>query len=192
MEKYNFPAVILAGGKSSRMGEDKALLPFKTYSTLCQYQYEKLQKIFSTTYISTKTDKFDFITNQNTLIFDNDTNSSPMIALQSILNTIKDQYCFIIPVDMPTLSDNIFFTITNNFLNTPSDVVIAKDILGKTHNLCGIFHKNILPTIKILLNQDIHKIGALLKSVDTTIIQFDTTKEFANLNTPIEYQKLLI
>jgi len=43
---FDIPCVILCGGKSSRMGEDKALLPFGEYSTLVQYQYERLQSVF--------------------------------------------------------------------------------------------------------------------------------------------------
>jgi len=53
-------AIIFAGGKSSRMGRDKALLPFGEYSTLCEYQYQRLAKIFETVHISTKEAKFDF------------------------------------------------------------------------------------------------------------------------------------
>ncbi|MCF6173461.1 MAG: NTP transferase domain-containing protein [Campylobacteraceae bacterium] len=53
-------AVVLAGGKSSRMGRDKALLQFGWYDTLVEYQYRKLEAIFDKVYISSKEDKFDF------------------------------------------------------------------------------------------------------------------------------------
>jgi len=53
-------AIIFAGGKSSRMGRDKALLPFGGYDTLTEYQYRRLSKIFNRVYISTKNDKFNF------------------------------------------------------------------------------------------------------------------------------------
>ena len=42
----DIPCVIFAGGKSSRMGEDKALLAFGEFPTLTQFQLNKLQKIF--------------------------------------------------------------------------------------------------------------------------------------------------
>lgn len=41
----DIPCVIFAGGKSSRMGEDKALLPFGNFKTLTQYQLTRLQKV---------------------------------------------------------------------------------------------------------------------------------------------------
>ena len=58
------PCVIFAGGKSSRMGRDKSLLPFGGFETLTQYQYERLKKIFANVYISCKNrSKFDFDAN---------------------------------------------------------------------------------------------------------------------------------
>ena len=53
-------AVIFAGGKSSRMGEDKALLPFSNYPTLTEFQHDKLSTLFDDVYISAKQNNFDF------------------------------------------------------------------------------------------------------------------------------------
>ena len=50
----DIPCVIFAGGKSSRMGEDKALLPFAEFNTLTEFQLTRLKKIFKTVYISCK------------------------------------------------------------------------------------------------------------------------------------------
>ncbi|HEY9190437.1 MAG TPA: NTP transferase domain-containing protein, partial [Sulfurovum sp.] len=58
--KRSIPAVIIAGGKSSRMGEDKALLPFGPYRSLAEFQYHRLSSLFETVYISAKKHKFDF------------------------------------------------------------------------------------------------------------------------------------
>jgi len=61
---FDLPCILFAGGKSSRMGEDKSLLPFGGYSSLAQFQYVRLSKLFTHVSISTKTaDKFDFTAN---------------------------------------------------------------------------------------------------------------------------------
>jgi len=58
---FQIPCVIFAGGKSSRMGEDKSLLPFGSFSTLTEFQLNRLQKMFKNIYISCKkSSKFDF------------------------------------------------------------------------------------------------------------------------------------
>jgi len=58
--KHDMAAVIFAGGKSSRMGSDKALLPFGGYGSLSEFQYHKLSRTFKKVYLSAKEDKFDF------------------------------------------------------------------------------------------------------------------------------------
>ena len=52
-------AVILCGGKSSRMGRDKSLLQIRQKS-LAQNAYEKLTPLFKRVYLSSKDEKFDF------------------------------------------------------------------------------------------------------------------------------------
>ncbi|MDQ1268445.1 MAG: molybdenum cofactor guanylyltransferase, partial [Campylobacterota bacterium] len=58
---FDIPCVIFAGGKSSRMGKDKSLLPFGTFDTLTEFQLNRLGKIFKNVYISCKEkSKFNF------------------------------------------------------------------------------------------------------------------------------------
>ncbi|NCB12260.1 MAG: molybdenum cofactor guanylyltransferase, partial [Erysipelotrichia bacterium] len=51
----DMPCVILCGGKSSRMKEDKTLLPFFNSNSLAQFQYDRLKLHFQNIYISSKT-----------------------------------------------------------------------------------------------------------------------------------------
>jgi molybdenum cofactor guanylyltransferase len=66
---FEISCVILCGGKSSRMGEDKSLLPFSSSNSLTQYQYERLKPYFKNIYLSSKINKFDFA-DDNVLILD--------------------------------------------------------------------------------------------------------------------------
>jgi molybdopterin-guanine dinucleotide biosynthesis protein A len=179
----NIPCIILSGGKSSRMGKDKSLLPFGKFDTLVEYQYQKLSKIFQKVYISTKTNKFNF---EADLILDNITIiSSPMVALQSILKEIKTQKVFIITVDTPFIKKETISKLIKQSSNF--DITIAQD-KNKTHNLCGVFSKNILPMIDDLIINDIHKINFLIKKTHSIYISFDDTKQFLNINTSCDYQ----
>jgi molybdopterin-guanine dinucleotide biosynthesis protein A len=183
----HIPCVILAGGKSSRMGEDKALLPFQNTNTLLEYQYNRLQEIFSNVYISLKNDKINFTDN---LIYDNKTNiSSPMIALDSIFNLLDDEKVFIITVDTPFITKQTIEDIINNSQN--HEITIAKTNGDKTHNLCGVFSRGLQEQIAQYIKQDIHKIGLLLKESDTKIIDCDNEDEFLNINTQEDYKKAL-
>lgn len=63
------PCVILAGGRSARMGADKCFLDFKAKS-LIEWQFEKMSKLFASVFISCKADKFGGKFGEKTLIFD--------------------------------------------------------------------------------------------------------------------------
>ncbi len=190
MQKYPFPAVILAGGKSSRMGADKSCLPFGRYSSLSEYQYKKLETIFSDVFISSKEDKFDFLTDKKRLIIDTSSDiSSAMVALQSIFQSIKHDYIFIIAVDIPLLKKETIQTLYESFLTSMDDIVIAKDDLGNIHNLCGIFHKNIVPTIHMLLQRNVHKINFLIKHSKYHEVLIEKSDQFLNLNDQVNYEK---
>jgi len=182
----DIPCVILAGGKSSRMGEDKSLLPFKDKSSMIEYQYNKLSKIFSNIFISSKTNKFTFNKNLNIIIDNNKTISSPMIALESIFRNLKNDKIFIITVDTPLIEKNTI----NNILKScyKYDITIAKD-KNKVHNLCGVFSRGIYTNIINLLKDNNHKINYLIKNSNHKILYFDNEKQFININTKQEYQK---
>ena len=185
---HKIPCVILCGGRSSRMGKDKSLLPFSSSNSLTQYQYDKLKISFSDVYLSSKVDKFDFLVNKDKyLILDKDEIFSPIVALQTIFKRIKTSKVFIITVDTPLISINSINELINNSNN--SDICVAKTL--KTHNLCGVFSTSLVSFIAEMLENEIHKVNYLLKNNNTKYIHFENDDEFINLNNKDEYKRAL-
>ena len=178
-------AVLFAGGKSSRMGEDKSLLPFGGYSTLGEYQYRRLKEIFDKVYISTKSQKFDF---EAPLILDRYPQSSPLVGLISLFETISDKECFILSVDAPFVDKTVIEKLYEKSYAGNWDAIIAQSPEG-TQPLCGIYRKSILPYAKIQLAEDNHRLGALLKTANSLLVPFDEELSFENLNHPHEYRE---
>ena len=179
----DIPCVILAGGKSSRMNQDKCFLAFKN-TTLIKYQYDRLSKIFSNVYISSKTNKFDFPCE---LILENNDIFSPLVALQTILQNYKK--IFIISVDTPNISKNSIEKLISD--STSFDITIPKTKDNKTHNLCGIFKSSINNKIDEMIKDNNHKIGFLIKSSNSKTVDEFANDEFVNLNTKGDYLKLI-
>lgn len=182
------PCVILCGGRSSRMGEDKSLLPFSTSTSLTQYQYDKLKVFFQDIYLSSKVDKFDFLINKEKyLILDKGEIFSPIVALQTIFKTIKSSKVFIITVDTPLVSINSINELINKSIDR--DICVAET--HRTHNLCGIFSTKLINFIDEMLIKDIHKVNYLLKNNNTKYVNFPNDDEFINLNNKDEYERAL-
>ncbi len=184
---FEITCVILSGGKSSRMGEDKSLLPFSTSKTLIEYQYQRLKPYFKDIYISSKTDKFDFIEKDFLILDENQEIFSPILALDTIFNKFKNKKIFIITVDTPFVS----LKTISELINQSHEVDICIAETQKTHNLCVVFSSNINSFIKVMLKDDIHKIFYLIKNNNHKIVHFDNNDEFININDKSEYKKSL-
>jgi molybdenum cofactor guanylyltransferase len=180
------PCVILAGGKSSRMGSDKALLPFGGFATLTQYQIHRLSPFFQSLHVSTKNkEKFDF---QASFIEDISTykESSPLVALLSILEKFETPVC-VLSVDTPFVDAEVFETLFSH-LDGTHDAIIASSPTC-SHQLCAIYAPTLKSKITERLGRNEHKIRTLLAEVKTKYIDFTSDTPFLNLNLPEEYTK---
>ena len=186
MSLYTY-AVIFAGGKSSRMGEDKALLPFGKYSTLAEYQYKKLQKVFHHVSLSAKNDKFDFDCH---VILDREEESSPLVGIISMFEILKDaDAIFILSVDAPFVDKAVIQDIMQKE-KSEADVIVAKSPSG-IQPLCGLYKRSILPFAKEQYKQGNHRLQDLLARVKSEVIPFQNNTPFTNLNHPQEYEEAL-
>ena len=186
---YTTPCVIFAGGKSSRMGEDKALLPFASYKTLTHYQYDRLSKIFTTVYISCKDrSKFDF--NANFLEdIKTDATFAPTVGFVTAFRNIESDKFFALSVDTPFVTQKEIAKLFEADENI-YDATVAKTEEG-IQPLCGIYHASLQENFEEMLKTQNHKLGQLLKNVHTKYVTFTQTQPFFNLNHPDQYQEAL-
>jgi molybdopterin-guanine dinucleotide biosynthesis protein A len=183
------PCVIFAGGKSSRMGEDKALLPFASFSTLTEYQYSRLSKIFTSVYISCKESSlFPFEAN-----FLEDIHSdiyAPTIGFHTAFEKLQSDSIFVLSVDAPFVDESIIQSVFEQD-KASYDATIAKTSQG-IQPLCGIYHRSLEKEFQTMLKTDNHKLGLMLKNANTHYCSFEGTQAFLNMNHPQDYQKALL
>lgn len=179
------PCVIVAGGKSSRMGSDKALLPFGKYETLTQYQLQRVSSWFKSVHVSCKNrDKFKF----DAFFIEDDkefNEFSPLVALYSVLKTLQTPVA-ILSVDTPFVTREVYdklYTYISDF-----DAVIAKSPFG-SHQLCALYSPDILQILREQIMKNDHKIRNLLAKVKTKYVNFEDDTLFMNLNRPDEYKR---
>ncbi len=192
MSKQNIPfhinCVIFAGGKSSRMGQDKSLLPFGNCSSLAEYQYKRLSKLFDNVYISAKEDKFDF---DAEIIEDSPADNlyAPTAGFEAMFKKLEDERIFVLSVDTPFVGEKEIRALLKSDSKSV-DAVIAETATG-SHPMCGIYHRSLLPSFEIMLKEDNHRLGQLLKMSNTKFVRFENEEAFANLNHPEEYEEAL-
>ena len=184
MTPFYSTAVILAGGKSSRMQQDKALLPFGGYDSLAEFQYSRLCKIFSKVYISSKKNKFDFDVD---IIVDRYENSSPLVALVSIFETLEEvEEIFLLSVDAPFVDKDIIDLLYKN-RGSSNSVIVAESNSG-LEPLCAIYHRSCLKEAKIALESNRHRLLSLFERLNVKRVKIEKEDRFMNLNYPSEYK----
>lgn len=148
-----YALVILCGGNSTRMGSDKALLPFGDYCLL-EYLVLKFQPYFSKIYLSVKK-KGDY-THLNlsvTEIPDIYPNAGPMSGIFSGLSMMDEEKAFFMSVDTPFLDPDTGIAL----LETMGDADICT-IRGKASYLetaTASYSRNCITTVGkcLLLHQ---------------------------------------
>ena len=180
---YPLPCVLFAGGKSSRMGRDKALLPFGGFSTLAQYQYERLRPLFRSVHLSAKSDKFPFTA---PLILDDSELFAPTAGLLAAFECLQGDF-FALSVDTPFVDEKIVETLWTHYEHGACDAVIARSP-GGSHPMCGIYTTRILPPLQKMVRMGRYRLGDLLQHSDTCFVDFDEEAPFFNMNTPEEYK----
>ncbi len=171
------------------MGSDKSLLPFGGYPTLAQFQFERLQHLFSRVYISAKSaEKFDFTAEviedpQNAKVF------APTAGFTGAFQTLDTDRIFVLSVDTPFVGEAEISALLA--VDSPQlDAVIARTSTGG-HPMCGVYHRSLLSEFESMLKTDNHRLGMLLKNSRTRFVDFEDETKFANLNHPHEYEAAL-
>lgn len=178
------PCVIVSGGKSSRMGENKALLPFGSESSLILFQYKRLVKMFDRVYINAKDITFNFeylhIEDLYKDIY------SPANALYSVVKKLNEPF-FVISVDTPFVNRDICKALYEKSQNKTLSTIASSD--KKIHPLCALYTTDILPPLEDMLKNDMHKLQYMIKQIPHEIVEFNEEKYFFNLNTQSEYKE---
>jgi len=192
MSLYTIPCILFAGGKSSRMGEDKSQLPFGGKDTLAEYQYLRLEEIFFKVYISAK-DSSNF-EGYDAMVIEDDIYKevyAPTAGFASLYRQLKaENSFFILSVDTPFVDKKVI----DKFLAVPNassyDAIIVRTPSG-IHPLCGIYSRSLEKALFDMLIDDDHKLGKLLKKSNVYYIDIEDEDALLNLNTPDEYKRAM-
>ncbi|GAA9369032.1 molybdenum cofactor guanylyltransferase MobA [Helicobacter pylori] len=182
----NIPCVLLAGGKSSRfitnnIQTNKALVPLKSYSSLLEYQYTRLLKLFKKVIISAKK---SYELNAPYLLEKESDLFSPLFGIHNAFLTLQTPYIFFIPIDTPLVS----FESIKALCGIKNFSVIYAKSPAKEHYLISLWHQNSLNALFYALKTQNYRLSDLVKNTSSVAINFNQEEEFLNLNTLKDYE----
>ncbi|QOY38433.1 molybdenum cofactor guanylyltransferase [Anaerobacillus isosaccharinicus] len=186
-------AIILAGGKSSRMGKNKALLPIDGVSNI-ERIVKSLAGIFAEIIIVANDEEaFEFL--NLPIVKDKVKEKGPLAGIQAGLLAAKHETNLFIACDMPFISPQIAKQLVEQ--SEGFDAVVPV-IDGKQHPLFAVYKKSLLPTLEDCLLTNQLRMKHLIERVNVNyrteehllnkeIAKLDQV--FYNMNHPSEYEE---
>lgn len=179
--KTDASCIILAGGKSSRMGEDKTKLKINDLSLL-ENSINQLSPLFDKILISSnKSDELSYL--NLPIIKDKADEHGPLMGIYSSLMESETQKNFIIACDVPEIDINLIYRLLS--LSEEADIVIPRHSDGMIEPLFAIYDKSVLIAISETLKTS-RQIRAIFDKV--RVYYLDTEPNFFNINTIEDYK----
>jgi len=125
--------VVLAGGNSIRMGQDKALLMLNG-KPLIQHVAEALQAVFVEVIVSANTADYDFL--GLPVIGDVYPECGPLGGIHSVLGSLKTPYIFTAPCDTPLLTPT---TVETLLAGAVPDLITIASTADRLQPLVGVY-----------------------------------------------------
>lgn len=183
-------AVILAGGKSARMGTEKPLLKIDG-ATLIERTITLCEKLFTSILISTNNPaNYNFA--KLKCIADIHANHGPISGIHSGLFHSQTEKVFVVSADLAFSEVKLIETI----IEVSTKRLITLPLIGGIPQYTfGLYSKSLLSEIeKMILTDDRPSPRQLIKKVEAELIDFNkydyfNEEMFINLNTPADYER---
>ena len=185
------PAVlILSGGKSSRMGQDKAKMELggKTMvERAVAFWKETLPE--AKLYLSVGApDHFEELPQGVIPVYDLELGKGPMEGLRSAFLQTGEELLLVSAVDMPLLKREAY-ALLNKKRHHCEDICIFKGQKGP-EPLFGFYRSSCLPLMETLLAQDNRRMTDLISGSKTTYVPLPDESWVTNVNTPEDLKNL--
>jgi len=179
---------ILAGGKSSRMGQDKGLMQLGN-KLLVEYSIQLLQNVTNQIFIITS--NLDYQQFGFPIISDIEPNIGPAGGILTALYYSISAQNIILGCDMPFLSLPLLEQLISEKQNASICIFKNETFIEP---LFGIYDTDILQEWKSLLKNKNYKLEFLLSQFNTKYIQFSSSGNldpFVNINSKNDFEKQL-
>lgn len=179
---------ILAGGKSTRMGMNKALLEFETEKMI-----DRIIKSFpDMDIIISAADPGIYEHYGFKVVYDENRDIGPMEGIRQILLASDTDNVFICACDMPFINKDIALYLSGYISSDIDCLVISDD--DHIHPLCAIYSKRVIPIIEKAITEGNYRLREILDNSSTKYISLEYTvfdkKILRNINTKDDYKAL--
>ncbi len=189
--------IILAGGKSSRMGSDKGFVLYKNKAFI-QHIIEAISPLVDDLIIVSNNSAYDIFTLHSPMgleytikrVDDLIEYAGPLAGVYTGLYYSNIEHNLVVSCDVPLINSKTLSILIEN-IDTKTDIVQFES-QGKTMPLIAIYKKHCLETFGSLLKEGERRLRVALKHLNVKTITLDKKQEkfTKNINTPIDLSEV--
>lgn len=172
--KRGITGIILAGGKSSRFGTDKALIKLNN-KTLLEIAIDKMQLICDSVLISYNSPLPEHISYKQ--IPDKIQSIGPMGGLYTCLEVSNTELNMILSVDAPFVPTDLFSLLTDY---TQDYNVVIPRYKENIYPLIGLYKKSFLKILEKDISNKRYKMMKAIKKSKHSVVEISDASEFYN------------
>lgn len=181
---------VLAGGLSSRMGRDKALLEWDG-ATLLRRTYDLLASVCGAATVVGPAERYSSL--NLPLIADLRGGCGPLGGLEAALTDCagKAEWALMVACDMPALDASALQQLVEQArLHAGSQAILPLSPSGRAEPLCALYRPEALPVVRKQLDTGDFKLMHAIAALPAHRLQLDHPRHFLNINQPEDWEAL--
>lgn len=188
-EKNELTGIILAGGKSSRMGYDKGLA-IVNGKKMIEQVYAALSQVVDKVIIIANSDSYNYL---NLPVYEDMYKEiGPIAGIYTGLSHSTTEKNLIVACDMPFVSPQLLSNILTHIGNNQIVVPTVNDNLEP---LCGYYKKEILEELKEIIEMEVYPVHRVIEFFDHLALkineeEMNTSTVFTNINKPEDIEQI--
>lgn len=182
-EIYKLNALILSGGKSTRMGTEKRLLNYHG-KTQEQYLYDLLKPFCDEVFVSINANQkteLPYIQDLELSV------KSPIVGIYSAFQRFPESAWLVVACDMPLVSEETIAFLLNNRNQDKYATAFENPEEHFPEPLLTIFEAKFFEPLQVFIQQEKKSTMRLLQSLDIALLQIPDAKMLKNINTVEEF-----
>lgn len=191
--------IILAGGLSSRMGSNKALLPLDG-SIVMEHVASAIAPAVSRVIVAAGPNADAYQAFGYTCVQDSYPGKGPLAGLHAAFEASETEWNLVCACDMPLVQPSLFTAMQRLVESDKTHPAMVPRLDGRVHPLVGIYHIDVLPSLEQCLIEDRLRVTRWLEEVGCRYVEaedlgragvLDAAAQLSNMNTMQEYQDLV-
>ncbi len=185
--------IILAGGHSRRMGQDKSHLPFGG-TTLLAWVIQRVALACRPVIVVARVAS-DYPDCGATVVGDQWPDAGPLGGLYTGLSTVENAWAVVVACDLPFVEPALLAGLTGL---APGWDAVVPVISGRLQPLCAVYHRAVAQTAETMLRRGDRSMRQLLSQPGFRVRQVSEQelrvwdpelRSFTNINTPEDYER---